>query len=423
MVVLALVEVEFRSRGLRRYHIGNVALGQGEVGGVQLLVRAGDGHFLHEVLQLADIAGPVVFQQYGEHVVGHFDTAIVAAAEMLEEELGQRNDIFLAAAQGRDVEDGDLEAVVQVTAEFAGLHRLLEVLVRCRDDAHIDLLGRIGTHGNDHAFLKEAQQAGLELKGQFAHFVEENRAAGCGFDKAHAPALVGTGERAGNIAEQLGFDEIGRDTAAIDLDEGLFTAVAQAVDALGHDILAGTGLAKDEDGDIRAGHAAHLGQEGTHGRADEDIASVFGREDIVIVVDADEAVEHVALMGELIFHGSEHTHVAHEVDAHDACAVRIKNRIAVQRQILAVGQLLHFGHRTSGTDDLGVDDHVEHALSKDARGLLTDDRLAAEAGKFFVLAIDVQADGLFVADPDAILKGIENLFYMLQNGIHLYTDV
>ena len=56
------------------------------------------------------------------------------------------------------------------------------------------------------AAFQHAQQLGLHRLGQLADFVEEDRAAVGHFEQADA-MLVGAGERAFAMAEQLAFDQ------------------------------------------------------------------------------------------------------------------------------------------------------------------------------------------------------------------------
>ena len=52
------------------------------------------------------------------------------------------------------------------------------------------------------------------------------------------------------MAEQLGFEQVARDRAAIDRDERLARAAALGVDGAGDDFLAAAGRAGEEDGGV-----------------------------------------------------------------------------------------------------------------------------------------------------------------------------
>jgi hypothetical protein len=112
------------------------------------------------------------------------------------------------------------EAVEQVLAEAAVLHLRAQVAVGGGDEAHVDVAHLIAADRADLAELHRAQQRRLQIERQFADFVEEQCAAVGGFEQAGA-LLVGAGERALGVAEQLALDELARHRAAVHDDERL----------------------------------------------------------------------------------------------------------------------------------------------------------------------------------------------------------
>ena len=80
---------------------------------------------LEHVLELADVARPVVAHQHLQRFrVDAFDLLLQLAREPAHEELGQRRDVFLAVAQRRHVDRDDVEPVEEVFAEAALGHHL-----------------------------------------------------------------------------------------------------------------------------------------------------------------------------------------------------------------------------------------------------------------------------------------------------------
>src|SRR3712207_9399822 len=64
------------------------------------------------VLQLADVARPVIAHQQLQRVrVEPVDLLFQLAGEPLDEEVGERGDVFLALAQRRHLDGDDVEAV------------------------------------------------------------------------------------------------------------------------------------------------------------------------------------------------------------------------------------------------------------------------------------------------------------------------
>lgn len=82
---------------------------------------------LQAMLEVTDVAGPRVVEQrfFGRLVQRAALPAIRRAG--VEQPSGKSQDILLALAQHRDVQLAD--AVVDIFAEFAGLHHFLESLV------------------------------------------------------------------------------------------------------------------------------------------------------------------------------------------------------------------------------------------------------------------------------------------------------
>ena len=109
---------------------------------------------------------------------------------------------FGPLAQRGQAQVHDVQAIEQVFAERAVLHRFGEIAVRGGDDADIDL-DRLGAaDAVDLALLDGAQQFGLQARIHLADFVEQQRAA-IGFLELADAARDGAGERALLVAEQF----------------------------------------------------------------------------------------------------------------------------------------------------------------------------------------------------------------------------
>ena len=112
------------------------------------------------------------------------------------------------------------------------------------------------------------------LSGQIADFVKEERALVGLLEAADAP-LVRAGERAAFMAEEFAFEQVLGDGGAIDRDERGFGARAVLIDGAGHEFLARSGFAPDQDGDGLGGNAADFLAHVLHraARADESRAA------------------------------------------------------------------------------------------------------------------------------------------------------
>ena len=215
---------------------------------------------MHHVLQLAHIAGPRIAEQRGLRIGRQ---CRLRQAERLaiqaDEVLGQRQDVSGALAQRRQVDVRDAQAVIQVRAKALRLHRAAQVDVGRGQQAHIQRNRPARAHAHHLALLQHAQQLYLERRRQVADLVEEQRAAIGRLEPAGA-RLLGAGEGAGLVAEQLGIDQRLAESAAVHRDEGPLAA-AHRVHVPRHQFLAGARLADDQHGGAGARHALHLAQQ------------------------------------------------------------------------------------------------------------------------------------------------------------------
>ena len=91
--------------------------------------------------------------------------------------LDEQRDVAAALAQRRHVHADDREAVVEVLAERLLRDLGAQVAVGRGDDAHVDLLVRVGADLAHRALVEHAQQRRLQVERQLADLVEEDRAA------------------------------------------------------------------------------------------------------------------------------------------------------------------------------------------------------------------------------------------------------
>ena len=140
------------------------------------------------------------------------------AREPAHEELGQRRDVVLAVAQRRHLDRDDVEPVEQVLAELALLHHLAQVAVGRGDDAHVHAQRAGAAEPLELVLLEHAQDLRLRARAHVADFVEEQRAA-VGLLEAADALLVGAGEGALLVTEQLRLEQVLLERRAVDLDE------------------------------------------------------------------------------------------------------------------------------------------------------------------------------------------------------------
>ena len=171
------------------------------------------------------------------------------------EMLGEHGDVLGTLAQRRDLDRHHAQPVEQVLAEAAVAHVLVEVAVRRRDDAHVDLLGALAADRRDLVALQHAQQLGLQVERHVADLVEEERAARR-LAEASRARIDGAGEGALLVAEEFALEQLARDRRRVHRDEGARRARRRLVDRARHQFLAGAALAGDQHRDVARGHAS-----------------------------------------------------------------------------------------------------------------------------------------------------------------------
>src|SRR5262249_8507015 len=116
-----------------------------------------------------------------QHVNGRgrdpFDVLVVFLRELLEEVIGEQKHIRLPFPKRWNKDRKDVQAVVQIFAEFAGGNRLLEVLVGRRDTTNVGPNGLGAAQPLELTFLQDSQQLDLSRQIQIADLVEKQRAA------------------------------------------------------------------------------------------------------------------------------------------------------------------------------------------------------------------------------------------------------
>ena len=187
----------------------------------------------------------------------------VLQAILGEEVADQRGDIFLALAQRRQHDVDHVQPVVQVLAEGALVHALLQVVVGGRQDAHVHAHRFGGAQGDEFLLLDDAQQLGLHVRRNGADLVEEDGAMVGHFEIALL-GVDGAGKGALHMAEQRGFQQVGGQRAAIYGHEHALRAWRIGVDGFGDQLLARAGFAGDQDGGAAGGDLPHQVEQAQH---------------------------------------------------------------------------------------------------------------------------------------------------------------
>ena len=204
--------------------------------------------------------------------------------------------------------------------------------------------------------------------GRLPDLVEKQRAA---VRRLEEPllALVGVGERALHVAEELALQQVLGKGPAVDGDEGRVLARRQGVDGLGHELLARPALSRDEHGGAGGSDRAHDVEEAGHGpRHPEDPLEAVARPELGLeaevlllkahvlerLADDDLELVHVEGLGEIVvgpeLHGPHRRFRGAVGGHHDHRRLR-RGRLDVAQDLDAVAV---------GQADVG-DDHVHRS--------------------------------------------------------------
>lgn len=181
---------------------------------------------LDDVFQFADIARPVVVVQGCHRLLGEADSGLaVFAAIFFYEMVGKHGDIFAAFPERRDLEFDDVEPVIEIFPEVFTADQFFQVFVGGGDDLDVGMIRLCVAQRLEFLFLDQAQQLDLDEGGDGADLVEEQGAV-FGFTDQPFLGIPGVGKGAADMAEQLIFEKVFRDSAAVDRDERLPAAPA-----------------------------------------------------------------------------------------------------------------------------------------------------------------------------------------------------
>ena len=118
-------------------------------------------------------------------------------------------------------------------------------------------------HPLECALLQYPQKLNLHGRAQLGNFVQKDRAA---VRQLKAPFFVPDRPREGafDVAEQLAFEQAFGQGRAVDRNKHRLRPVAEVVDGLGHQLLADTAFALDQDRKVAGGQFDDFGKEFAH---------------------------------------------------------------------------------------------------------------------------------------------------------------
>ena len=222
----------------------------------RLVGGAEHGHPSDDVFELAHVARPGILHQLVDDRRRDDPVAAILRVEPFEESRRERGDFLTALTQRRNTDVDNGQTIEEIFAEVAVRERLVEVSIRRRDDARVDLDALAPADPRERQILKDVQQLGLQREGQIADLVEVDRAVVRVLELSEL-APIRAGEGAALVAEQLGFQQLRRHRRAVHLHEESHVAARCRVNRAGDDVLADAALASDEHRRGRVGDVLH----------------------------------------------------------------------------------------------------------------------------------------------------------------------
>ena len=222
-------------------------------GGARAHLRvADDDRALDGVLELADVARPVVAHQHVDRRRRDpLDVLPVLARELLEEVVGEQQDVRLPLAQRRHEDREHVQPVVEILAERSpsaiAFSRSLLVAAISRTSARIVCVPPSRSNSRSCS-TRSSLTCVARLSSPIS---SRNSVPPSASSKRPFFERVRAGERALLVAEELRLDQILRQRRAVHLDERLLRARRVVVDRVRDQLLAGARLAAQQHRRVR----------------------------------------------------------------------------------------------------------------------------------------------------------------------------
>src|SRR5215831_768887 len=159
--------------------------------------------------------------------------------------LRKGQNIHAAFAQRGNRKREHIQAEVQIFAKTARFDSRRKVHIRQGDEARFDAQRFRSAKAFEGSLLQNAEQLALRVRRKRRHLIENNRAVSAQF-KASKLALDRAGKGPTLVSEKLAFDELRRQTGAINFQIGSVASRAKLMNQPSQVILAGAAFPGDE---------------------------------------------------------------------------------------------------------------------------------------------------------------------------------
>src|SRR5260370_1559816 len=206
---------------------------------------------LHHVFQFSDIARIEVILKHKNGFIAetHCGESVLMAINA-QEMFREGDDIRASLAQRRNGNSDHVQAIKQIFAEHAFAYGSLEIAVGGGEDAKVAANCFGAAHAFKGALLQDTQQFRLQGWGEFADFIQEDRATFGHLESASLspysplnPATI--------VTKQFRFEKVFRDRGAIDHDEWLVLPLTVVGNGFGAQLLTSSRFTADQNRRIR----------------------------------------------------------------------------------------------------------------------------------------------------------------------------
>src|ERR1017187_2378380 len=219
---------------------------------------------LHRVLQFAHVARKLVIHQDAHGLRRQRGHRFVVLVRIHLQEVGrQQRNVLATRAQRRQFQADHVQPVEKIFTEAAFAHRLVQVHVGGRNDAHVHLYLLRPAQVHKAPVLQHAQDLRLHVVAHGADLVQEQRAA-VGDLKQSFLRRDGRGERALHVPEQRRFQQVRRHRASVHRNKRLVPPRRVGVQRLGDQLLARSTLPLNENRRPAGRHLRHQVEQPQH---------------------------------------------------------------------------------------------------------------------------------------------------------------
>jgi len=177
-------------------------------GQVKLKLAAfGQNHpTLNDILQLANVAGPIVALQFLHVELGQARTRnSKPAGGLFDKVISKRFHIFEALSQRRNFDGENAKTVIEVEAETPCFGLREEIAIGSSYETDLYRSRALVSHALKLPFLQNAQQLALQVERDFPDFIEKQGAIVSQLEAADT-ILDGASERTADMAEKLALE-------------------------------------------------------------------------------------------------------------------------------------------------------------------------------------------------------------------------